>query len=300
MEEERARRKARLEEVFADLTSGTGSVPHGGGAPTPASPADAVPPPSPPHPPAAPSDVPDDRTFVNGFGTFTWASALEAAPGDVAVGAAGAAVPWAVGPGWLPQGHQVERVLAVRFSRTTRACTFLCKLDHYALDTEHHWYRGFFNQASSQGWLTASGINGTAPPAVRAFLRRYSDVARELRVLLTDTKSKKKARQAGTGPADDEAQASNVRPTDPVRGTARPTPDTRPVRGRPRAAATTARAALLSLAVAEAADKHPLVALSVRAQAAAAARREAGHPLVAVRRACRPPGDLGSTSDDSW
>jgi hypothetical protein len=210
----------------------------------------------------------------------------------------------------------VAHVLAVRFSRTTRACTFLCKLDDYALDTQHHWYRGFFNQASSQGWLTPSGLNGTAPPAVRVFLRRYPDVARELRVLLTDTKSKKKARQAGTGPADDEAQASNVRPTDPVRDTARPTPDTRPVRGRPRAAATMARAALLSLAVAEAADKHPLVALSVRAQAAAAARREVGHPLVAARRACGPPntvaaqspapqaptarGDLGSTSDDSW
>jgi hypothetical protein len=246
------------------------------------------------------------------LGTFEWPPSLEADEGDVPVGVPVASATWPRSRSWLPGGHAVKHVLAARFNATDKALVFMCKLRGYALDDKKHWYRGVMSTGGrGKGWMTGpSGPAATAPAALTAFLGRYPDVAAKMRGLLAERQAKNNARGAA-------AEAASGAPAiAPAHGTEVDGP---PVRARPRAAAATARAALRSLAVAEAAHKHPLLAATIRAQAAAGARREAVHPLVAIRRACVPtpptaageaptPGlratsvqrNLDALSADSW
>jgi hypothetical protein len=261
---------------------------------------------SPPAAVAAPGRR-EEREYTTTLGTFKWFRDLEKADGDIPVGDPCASAPWPRHRCWLPGGNRVCHVFAVKYDGGNKAVVFLCKLRGYQLDIRRHWYRGIITEggpARPQGWMTdPSGPAAHAPSALVVFLRGNPDAATSLRCLLTA----KQARHKSGGPLATGAPA-----TASEHGTAA---DRQQVRAHPRAAAATARATLRSLAVYEAAHKHPLLAASIRAQATAAARREVAHPLVAIRRACKatapaaqspaPPATsaqlrMDALSTDSW
>jgi hypothetical protein len=245
------------------------------------------------------------RTYTNAFGAFRWTINLEKNAGDVSVGDPCATSSYPRGRSWMPGGNHVQHVLAVKYNGADKVLVFLCKLRGYQLDREHHWFRGITTGASNdRSWMTdPAGPSTAAPAALAAFFNSYPATLTNLRNLLTSKQAKSKGKAA---------LATGAPATAPMHGIAA---DRRQVRAHPRAAAASARAALRSLAVDEAAHKHPLLAASIRTQAAAATGREAVHPLVAIRRACRPPptvatqspapmtmprGGLEALSDDSW
>jgi hypothetical protein len=230
--------------------------------------------------------TPAVRTYTNAFGAFRWTIDLEKNAGDVSVGDPCATSSYPRGRSWMPGGNHVQHVLAVKYQGGDKVIAFLCKLRGYQLDRERHWFRGVATGASNdRSWMTdPAGPSAAAPAALAAFFESYPATLTNLRNMLTSKQAKGKARAAvATG-------APATAPTDCT------AVDRRQARPPPRAAAASARAALRSLAVDEAARKHPLFAASIRAQAATATRREAVHPLVAIRRACRPPPIVATQS----
>lgn len=92
--------------------------------------------------------------------------------------------------GWLPARYEVESLLAVKVSRGERCSYFLTKIKGIVLDTEAHWFRGWWaaTRGHRRGWATPGA---QWLPMVEELVCQYAGMGDLLRTRLEEVSSRK-------------------------------------------------------------------------------------------------------------
>jgi hypothetical protein len=133
------------------------------------------------------------RTLVTRIGTFRWPASLESVVEDANPGCPAATKPGTRGLRWLPEAYTVARCLAADIDSDGRSVKFLCKLDGFRLDIDHHWFCGQdpCDETTRMAWLPFSlkprviyGVAHATPVPIRRFVAAHPSVREAIRQLL--------------------------------------------------------------------------------------------------------------------